>query len=383
VVVVAMSAEATEQMAGLVELARRHDAEGRRIILENVADLFLSPEGRLSERESALMTDILQKLVFDVEMTVRRGLAERLAGLDEAPHELVVALANDEISVAQPVLRKSGVLRDTDLIQIVKYRTQEHMLQVARREAVSEGVADALVDKGDEDVIEALLVNQDAAISRQALSYIVERSKRVDRFHEPLVARQDLPPDLAHKMFWWVSAALRDHILHNYSFDAGAIDELLQDTVQRTIEDDRERQPGRTVAEELVRNMANRGALDTKFLMRSLQSGEIRLFTAGLGELGRLDFETAQRIVLDPGGEPLAVLCRAVGMDRKQFTTAYMLSRTTKGNFLGVSVSPQSVRLFDGLTEHSAMSALQYWRQDQGFQRARTAIAGAALSQVA
>ncbi len=378
-----MSVETTEQMAGLVELARRHDADGRRVILENVADLFLSPEGRLSERESALMTDILQKLVHDVEMTVRRGLAERLAERDDAPHELIVALANDEISVAQPILRESGVLRDIDLIQIIKYRTQEHMLQVARREAVNEGVSDALVDKGGEDVIEALLVNQDAAISRQALSYIVERSKRIDRYQEPLVAREDLPPDLAHKMFWWVSAALRDHILHNYSFDQGTIDELLQDSVQGTIEDAETRQPGRTVAEELVKNMASRGTLNTEFLMRSLQSGEIRLFTAGLGELGRLDLETAQRIVLDPGGEPLAVLCRAVGMDRKQFTTAYMLSRVTKGNFLGVTVSPESARLFDTLTEHSAMSALQYWRQDQGFQRARTAISSATLSKVA
>lgn len=378
-----MTAEAKEQMAGLVELARRHNADGRRVILENVADLFLSPEGRLSERESALMTDILHKLVHEVEMTVRSNLAERLADLDDAPHELIVALANDEISVAQPVLQKSDVLRDADLIQIIKYRTQEHMMQVARREALNEGVADALVDKGEEDVIEALLVNKDATISRQALSYIVERSKRVDRFQKPLVGREDLPPDLAHKMFWWVSAALRDHILHNYSLDSIAIDELLQDTAKSTIEDAQTRQPGRTVAEDLVRSLANRGELNIEFIMKSLKTGEVRLFTAGLGELGRLNFETAQRIVLDPGGEPLAVLCRAVGMDRKQFTTAYMLSRTTKGNFLGVSVSPESAQLFDTLTEHSAMAALQFWRQDQGFQRARTAIAGTTMSQVA
>ncbi len=378
-----MTAEAKEQMAGLVELARRHNADGRRVILENVADLFLSPEGRLSERESALMTDILHKLVHEVEMTVRSNLAERLADLDDAPHELIVALANDEISVAQPVLQKSDVLRDADLIQIVKHRTQEHMLQVARREALNEGVADALVDKGEEDVIEALLVNKDATISRQALSYIVERSKRVDRFQKPLVGREDLPPDLAHKMFWWVSAALRDHILHNYSLDSIALDELLLDTAQSTIEDAQTRQPGRTVAEDLVRSLASRGELNIEFIMGSLKTGEVRLFTAGLGELGRLNFETAQRIVLDPGGEPLAVLCRAVGMDRKQFTTAYMLSRTTKGNFLGVSVSPESAQLFDTLTEHSAMAALQFWRQDQGFQRARTATASTTMSQVA
>ncbi len=378
-----MANEAKNQMAGLVALARRHNADGRRVILENVADLFLSPEGRLNERESALMTDILHKLVHDVEMTVRRSLSERLADVDDAPHELVVALANDEIAVAAPVLLKSGVLRDTDLIQIVKDRTQEHMLQVARRDSLTEGVTDALVDKGEDDVIETLLVNKDASISRQALSYIVERSKRVDRFQKPLVARADLPPDLAHKMFWWVSAALRDHILHNYSLDSVTIDELLQDTAQTMIEEVEPLRPGYTVAEELVRSLANRGELTTEFIMRSLKNGEIRLFMAALSERGRLDFDTTQRIVLDPGGEPLAVLCRAVGLDRKQFTTAYLMSRAPQGNILGMTVSPESEQLFDSLTEQSAMAALQFWRQDQGFQRARTAIAGAALSQVA
>lgn len=366
-----MATEAIDQMAGLVALARQHSSDGRRAILENVADLFLSPDGELNERESALMTDILHKLVVDVEMTVRRGLSERLAGLDNAPHELIVALANDEIAVAEPILQKSGVLRDADLIQIVKFRTQEHMIQVARRGALNEGVSDALVDKGEEDVIEALLENKDASISRQALSYVVERSKRVDRFQEPLVAREDLPPDLAHKMFWWVSAALRDHILHNYSLDSLTIDELLEDTAKSMLEEREPLRPGHTVAEDLVRTLAIKGELTTEFIMETLKDGEIRLFTAALAEKGRLDLETTQRIVVDTGGEPLAVLCRAVGMNRKQFNTALLTSRAPQGNALVVNVSKESGRLFDSLTEHSAMAALQYWREDQGFQRAR------------
>ena len=366
-----MAIETIDQMAGLVSLARQHSSDGRRAILENVADLFLSPDGDLNERESALMTDILHKLVVDVEMTVRRGLSERLAGLDNAPHELIVALANDEIAVAEPILQKSGVLRDADLIEIVKFRTQEHMMQVARRGALNEGVSDALVDKGEEDVIEALLENKDAAISRQALSYVVERSKRVDRFQKPLVAREDLPPDLAHKMFWWVSSALRDHILHNYSLDSLTIDELLQDTAQSVLEEREPLRPGHTVAEDLVRTLAINGELTTEFIMQSLKDGEIRLFTAALAEKGRLDFETTQRIVLDTGGEPLAVLCRAVGMDRKQFNSALLMSRAPQGNILVVNVSQESARLFDSLTEHSAIAALQFWREDQGFKRAR------------
>ena len=118
-----MASDSKAQLATLVELARQRTTDGRRVIFENIADLFISPEGRLSERESALMTDILHKLIHDVEMEVRRDLSERLAENSEAPHDLVVMLANDEIEVARPILLKSGVLRDADLIEIIKERT--------------------------------------------------------------------------------------------------------------------------------------------------------------------------------------------------------------------------------------------------------------------
>ena len=94
------------------------------------------------------------------------------------------------------------------MIEIIKHRTQEHMLVVAGRDAVSEDVSDALVDEGDENVVEMLLRNSDAALSRHAMEFIVEQSKRVDRFQQPLLRRSDLTPELAHRMFWWVSAAL-------------------------------------------------------------------------------------------------------------------------------------------------------------------------------
>ena len=78
----------------------------------------LQGEGALSERERALMGDILRKLIGDVEKAVRRELAERLAERGDAPRSLVIALANDEFEVAHPLLLKSTVLYDVDLIEI-------------------------------------------------------------------------------------------------------------------------------------------------------------------------------------------------------------------------------------------------------------------------
>ena len=197
----------------LLALAHNKSVESRRTLLNNISDLFLAKDGRLSERERVLMAGIVSQLIHDVEMSVRRELAERLANEPNAPRELVVTLANDAIEIAHPILHQSGILNDTDLIDIVKHRTQEHRLAVATRTQLSPEVSQALVDTGDKDVVEALINNHDAEISRHAMDYLVAESQQVDRFQQPLLRRPDLPLQLAHRMFWWVSAALREHII--------------------------------------------------------------------------------------------------------------------------------------------------------------------------
>lgn len=370
-----MASDSKTQLANLVELARQHTSDGRRVIFENITDLFLSPEGRLSERETALMTDILHKLIHDVEMEVRRDLSERLADNSEAPHDLVVMLANDEIEVARPLLLKSGVLRDTDLIEVIKERTQEHILEVARRDTLSEAVTDAIVSRGEDDVVETLINNADAIMSRRALQFLVERSKRVDRFQRPLVLRGDLPPALAHRMFWWVSAALRQHILTSFTVDDAMVEDILRDSAESAIERTKLHRGAETAAEALVNGLADRGELTLDFILRALHNGEIQLFITALANRARIEIPTARRIVLDAGGEPLAVLCRAVGMEQGQFASTYLLTRSPHGNALGTMVTPKVAELFASLTREAAMAALRYWKQDDEFLRAQSDIA--------
>ena len=110
-------------MIAMLDLARDTTAAGRRALFVTVNDLFLEGEGALSERERALMGDILRRLIGDVEKAVRTELAERLAERGDAPRNLVVALANDEFDVAHALLVKSEVLKDTDLIGVIRDRT--------------------------------------------------------------------------------------------------------------------------------------------------------------------------------------------------------------------------------------------------------------------
>ncbi len=357
----------------LVELAHDRAGHSRRILVENVADLFITSEGRLSERERALMTDILGKLISEVESVVRRHLAERFSRLPSVPRELVVQLANDEIEVARPVLLASRVLQDADLIEIVKQRSQEHRLAVAMREPLSEVVADALVDYGEEDVIEALIANHDAVLSRQALDYLVEESQRLDRFQEPLLHRPDLPAQLAHRMFWWVSASLRRHILSEYEIDEGLVDSVIQDATRVAV---RTPVAAMSETEELADRLALKGEITERFMVRTLRAGRVSLFVACLARLLGLDLRSAQRLVFDIDGAALAVAWRACDFGRESFATIYLVTRQAHDEVRTTdpALLTEMLGLFDSTTLERARAAVRYWMRDSDYFEAVAAL---------
>src|SRR3546814_17980660 len=57
------------------------------------------------------------------ERDIRRDLAARFADNPLVPNDLVVMLANDDIAIAEPILRRSSVLQDEELIGVIRYRT--------------------------------------------------------------------------------------------------------------------------------------------------------------------------------------------------------------------------------------------------------------------
>ena len=102
------------EIESLIGLARQKSQAGRNSIFETVQDLFLQKKDGLSERERTLMSDILRQLIHQVEISVRKDVATRLAKRNDAPKELVLVLANDEIEVAHSLLVNSMVLHDAD-----------------------------------------------------------------------------------------------------------------------------------------------------------------------------------------------------------------------------------------------------------------------------
>ncbi len=354
---------------GLLRLAADRSAAARSELVEVISDLFFDRDRVLSERERATMSDILRQLIHDVEISVRKHLAIRLSDEPTAPPELVFALANDSAEIAHPILMRSEVLRDPQLIEIIRHRGFEHQLSIAMRAALSESVSDALVETNDVSVIEKLLENPGAEIGRDAMSYLVEQSQRVDAFQNPLVRRKDLPRELAARMYWWVSAALRTEILDRHDLEPAQIDDIMESAVGAAVRADGELNPDGAAASRLAARMLEQQGTSAELLIEVLRTGEVALFEYLIEEATGLRQPLVRRLVYEAGGEGLAILCRAQAFLVEDFSTLLGLCRAARperGEVYPVArVAPET--FYQLIRPAAARQVLDRWRRNPDY----------------
>lgn len=336
-----------------------------------ISDLFDDGRSALSEHEHALMTDILNKLVSEFERELRQDLAERLSEKSNAPHDLILMLANDDIEVARPVLMNSGALQDIELIEIIHHRTLEHQLAIAMRSSVSEVVSDALVETGNADVVKTLLQNPNAKITEATMAYLVEEARRVDSYQEPLVRRKDLDPKLAQRIYWNVSAALRAHMLENYDIDPSELDDELEGAVLAALEGTRSETggPAARPANALAESLDQEKAVTVGLLIQVLRQGEVALFEALFGRLSGIAPPLLQRVIYEPHGQDLAIVCRALDVAKSDFGLIYALVRRARPGRDSVPAQAvsQIMGYFEQLDAPAARQVLRQWRRDPNY----------------
>jgi len=353
----------------LYGLARDKSVAGRMALAETISDLFLQRGCTLTERERTLMFSILRQMIHDAEMSVRRVVSAQLAERDDAPRDLVQRLANDEIEVAYPILTKSTVLHDTDLIEVIQQRTLEHQMAIAIRQSVSEAVSGALVQTGNENVIGTLLENSNARISDATMEYLVDEAKRVDTFQEPILRRHDLDPRLAKRMFLWVSAALRQYILENSGLSQTDTDDLLEKAALEEIDAVASPDRPKRKAEDLVAELDTQGKVTPDLLVQTLSEGEVGLFMAMFRQFTGLRELLVMRLVFEPGGEGLAIACKAVGIDSEDFSSIFALSRKARpGSDTTLKRNSRKILdFYDRITEDAAKEVVRRWRRDMDY----------------
>ncbi|MGH6873246.1 MAG: DUF2336 domain-containing protein [Rhizomicrobium sp.] len=312
-------------MSRLALLAANPQGTRREDIYLAVASLFRTQAPQLSERERTLMRDILRRLTHDVEMAIRIDLAEHLADDPDAPLDLITLLCDDTVEVARPIILRSLRLSDRELLDFIADASTAHMAVCAERPNIAEPVCDVLARSDAEPVLVALVRNATARIAPNTFETLVEKSRQIGTLQEPLVQRRDLPSTLATKMCEWVSEALKSRIAETHPFAFEAFSHAAAQAQQSVQGAQAAKSPDG--ARKLVDKLAVAGQLKAGFLLRVLHQGQMDLFELAFAKMLDIAPEDMRRVLYESGARPLALACRAVGIDRCVFTTVFNLSR--------------------------------------------------------
>jgi Uncharacterised protein conserved in bacteria (DUF2336) len=175
-------------MAYLQMLAR---TPGRRdALLRELTDIFLDAQRNPIERE--LFDDVVDQVLDFVDAPARQHFAARLATRADAPPRVVVRLAGDTITIAGPLLARSPVLTDDDLITLAREKSQDHLAAIARRASLPESVTDVLIARGRTDVLEAVAANPAARFSASGAETLVDRAQDHETLWRRLARRRDV-----------------------------------------------------------------------------------------------------------------------------------------------------------------------------------------------
>ena len=97
---------------------------------------------RPSRREIAQLEDLTLPLFESVSVEARRYVAAILSETDHAPPELVRRLSDAPVSIAAPLLIRSKVLTDIDLIRLISRHGLPHARAIGRRPGLNPTIAD-------------------------------------------------------------------------------------------------------------------------------------------------------------------------------------------------------------------------------------------------
>ncbi|MGA0606774.1 DUF2336 domain-containing protein [Phenylobacterium sp. VNQ135] len=328
----------------LLDLAKSRAPADRERLLLAIADLCDTPhagEAMMAPQIQGLLSSIFMSLVVEAERDIRQRLSEKLAGADWAPPALINVLALDEIEIARPVIEKSPLLRDLDLVRLLVEATIEHQVEIARRPRISQNIVSAILHQGEPAVLTALAANDSAELSPRDMAELVERSRQIAALRQPLARHPRLTSDLAERLYLWVGQALKKSLTDRFRLDSEALDRALAHSVAEAHAGAPRASGPRMVKardgerEEMERRLIEKlhgaGQLRPGYLVRALREGRLTLFVTALAMLGRFEAGQVQRAIDSDQPELLGLACAAVGIDRSVFPTILELVRDLNG----------------------------------------------------
>lgn len=329
--------------------------DSRASVLEKIAASYNAEN--FGEREREIAEQVFRLLMKDVALRVRETLADRIKHNINVPRDIVLHMANDVESVANPILIYSRVLSDADLVSIVeKSHDTGKLMAITQRDMISSRVSDALVETRYAQVLRSLLANDGAKLTDRAFEKIVEDFRGDEAMMTALAQKPKLPITVVERIIMQVSVEVANELKGQYNLTDR---ELAKDTnharedfmvrlLENSLHDDE--------IEALVKQMSAEGRLTPSIAMTALCRGQVMFFTMALATFASISVVNAKKLVADRGEHGFNGLYQKSGLPETMMDAMRLLLRAVQ-DMASDSATPGSMLYANRLAERVIDSA--------------------------
>jgi uncharacterized protein (DUF2336 family) len=296
------------QWAGTATASRRVEAASA------LSRAFLQSPLLPAERDD--VEAAITVLLDDPAPEVRGVIADTLKHSEQAPHHVILTLANDLTPIAALVAEHSPLILDTELVDLLAMRDEALQVAIARRPFVSRAVSAALAEVGSEAACRALLLNNAARIPRFSLDRIVERHGDCPELRSVLLERDDLPLDVRQLLLGRLTAALGALAIDREWLSRERAEAMVRDaresaTIAAAFEAPADNMPA------LVRQLIDNGEMTPALVIRAVVCGQALLFETSLAALAGVPLERVTALVASGRRSNLIALLQKAGLPAK------------------------------------------------------------------
>ena len=327
-------------------------------MLTRLTDLFVDGASRYSEEQIGIFDDVMARLVSTIEAKDRAELAHRLAPITNAPSSVIHMLAfDDHIEVAQPILRQSERLDDPALLANANTKSQRHLFAISQRQSLSETVTDVLVERGNREVVHAVVKNVGARFSDAGFRMLVKRSAGDDDLATIVGMRSDVPRPHFLVLVEKASSALRARL----AAQASSTIEGAVAAVAGGIRDEaRNSSPDFAAAQTAVERQNRIRRIGEAEIHQYARDRKFEETAIALSLLCDTPIDVVERALLDPGAEIVLILAKVAGLSST--TTKAILLLRAADRAMSAKDLDQALASFNRLQPGTARRVLGFFR---------------------
>jgi uncharacterized protein (DUF2336 family) len=300
-------------LAELEDAMSRGTAESCLLALWHATDILIG--GRYSEDQIWTFGEIIGRLAEEIEIAARVRLAIKLAPSNNSPIDLIRKLAFDySIDVAGPVLRLSERLDAKALVENARSRSQQHLLAISKRKAISDDVTDVLVTRGNTEVVTSVAANDGACLSSRGFLQLVKRSADDSILAEHVGLRKDIPRHLFQQLISKASDEVKRKLERERPEMGSQIQTVVTDVTGMIHAKFGPASKSYFAAKRTVGKLHQSGSLNEEMIFEFAYSLKFDETAVALSLLCALPINVVERALVDQSREVILILAKALDL---------------------------------------------------------------------